>query len=138
MSRAAIASVLVLIVTGCTSAPQATYIIRPTTAPTVQQAEAATDRLKLGMTEQEALRVLAFPDDPFGEWTTISMAGYAGKHYEIDLGSERPAESSLCMTFVFSQEDELMHLDSWQIRRDACKKVDTEPGAQGDAVNRAP
>lgn len=132
MIRAIAVSVVVASLFGCASSSQTFTLIRPT----LQEAEAGIANLKRGMTREEAIRALAFPEHTQHMWLIAGL--FASAHYTLLLGPEQPSEHSLLMTFVFSSDDKLMHLDDWKIHKNEWKMASTEQPPAGDRVSASP
>ena len=98
--------------------------------PSVEQAHASMRVLRKGMTPDAAVAALAFPDHTRLLWDCTLWS--ASMHQTLPLGPEELPSHSLELYFVFSQEDDKMQLESWQIRKNEWKRMDTEPQTEPD------
>jgi hypothetical protein len=110
---------LFVLTVGCASTP---LTVGP--GPTVDEARVSMRALQKGMTRDEAVAALAFPDFTRLLWNGTLWS--ASMHETLQLGPQDPPSHTLELYFLFSQDAGEMHLESWQIRKNEWKRVDTD------------
>jgi hypothetical protein len=116
---------LFVLAVGCASTP---LTVGP--RPTVDEARVSMRALQKGITRDEAVAALAFPGHTRLLWDCTLWS--ASMHQDLYLGPQDPPSHTLALYFLFSPDAGEMHLESWQIRKNEWKRVDTEQPPERD------